>query len=141
MVDIFGSVALMCGLGFSGFVHWQTAIGMLIAFLLLSSESYLATYTLSHFQLSQGVFGPTEIRILLILGNLALLRSPYSTIFGRLATTCMPRPQPSSSHYCTTLCGICAIRGETAMTARHDFVNSCGSISPMVWSRCWETSP
>src|SRR5258705_7144132 len=43
MVDLFGSVALMCGLGFSGFVHWQTAIAMLIAFLLLSSESYLAT--------------------------------------------------------------------------------------------------
>ena len=82
MVDIFGSVALMCGLGFSGFVHWQTAIAMLIAFLLLSSESYLATYTLSHFQLSQGIFGPTEIRILLILGNLALLHSPYSTVFG-----------------------------------------------------------
>lgn len=82
MVDIFGSVALMCGLGFSGFVHWQTAIAMLIAFLLLSSESYLATYSLSCFQISQGIFGPTEIRILLILGNLALLRSPYSTVFG-----------------------------------------------------------
>jgi archaetidylinositol phosphate synthase len=81
-VDIFGSVALMCGLGFSGFVHWQTAIAMLVAFLLLSSESYLATYTLSRFQLSQGIFGPTEIRILLILGNLALLRSPYATVFG-----------------------------------------------------------
>jgi archaetidylinositol phosphate synthase len=82
MMDIFGSVALMCGLGFSGFLHWQTAIAMLIAFLLLSSECYLATYTLSRFQLSQGIFGPTEIRILLILGNLALLRNPYSTIFG-----------------------------------------------------------
>jgi archaetidylinositol phosphate synthase len=99
MVDIFGSVALMCGLGLSGFVHWQIAIGMLIAFLLLSSESYLATYTLSHFQLSQGIFGPTEIRILLIIGNLALLRSPYSTLFGHrmllfdvggtIATVCM----------------------------------------------------
>jgi archaetidylinositol phosphate synthase len=72
----------MCGLGLSGFLHWQTAIAMLIAFLLLSSESYLATYTLSRFELSQGIFGPTEIRILLIIGNLALLRSPYSTIFG-----------------------------------------------------------
>ena len=82
MVDIFGSVALMCGLGCSGFLHWQTAIAMLVAFLLLSSESYLATYTLSRFQLSQGIFGPTEIRILLIIGNLALLRSPYSTLFG-----------------------------------------------------------
>ncbi|MGB7546682.1 MAG: CDP-alcohol phosphatidyltransferase family protein [Terracidiphilus sp.] len=82
MVDIFGSIALMCGLGYSGFLHWQTAIAMLVAFLLLSSESYLATYTLSCFQLSQGIFGPTEIRILLIVGNLALLRSPYSTLFG-----------------------------------------------------------
>jgi hypothetical protein len=43
-----------------------TAMAMLIAFLLLSSESYLATYTLKCFELSQGIFGPTEIRILLI---------------------------------------------------------------------------
>jgi archaetidylinositol phosphate synthase len=82
MVDVFGSVALMCGLGCSGLLHWQTAIAMLVAFLLLSSESYLATYTLSCFELSQGLFGPTEIRILLIIGNVALLRSPYSTVFG-----------------------------------------------------------
>ena len=82
MVDVFGAVAMMCGLGFSGFVHWQVAIAMLVAFLLLSSESYLATYTLSRFELSQGIFGPTEIRILLVMGNLALLRSPYSTVLG-----------------------------------------------------------
>jgi len=82
MVDIFGATALMCGLGLSGFVHWPVAIAMLIAFLLLSAESYLATYTLSCFQMSNGIFGPTEIRILLIIGNLALLRSPYATIFG-----------------------------------------------------------
>jgi archaetidylinositol phosphate synthase len=82
MVDVIGTVALMCGLGLSGFLHWQIAMAMLVAFLVLSSESYLATYTLSRFQLSQGIFGPTEIRILLIIGNLALLRSPYSTVFG-----------------------------------------------------------
>jgi archaetidylinositol phosphate synthase len=82
MVDVLGATALMCGLGFSGLAHWQTAVAMLVAFLLLSSESYLATYTLSRFQLSQGIFGPTEIRILLIIGNLALLRSPYATVFG-----------------------------------------------------------
>ncbi len=81
-VDILGAVALMCGLGASGLLHWATAMAMLIAFLVLSSESYLATYTLSCFQLSQGIFGPTEIRILLVLGNLAALRSPYSTVFG-----------------------------------------------------------
>lgn len=82
MVDVLGSVALMCGLGFSGLLHWQTAVAMLVAFLVLSCESYLATYTLAHFQMSQGIFGPTEIRILLIVGNLVLLRSPYATVFG-----------------------------------------------------------
>ncbi len=82
IVDIFGAVALMCGLGYSGLLHWQIAAAMLVGFLLLSSESYLATYTLSCFQLSQGIFGPTEIRILLIVGNLALLHSEYAVLFG-----------------------------------------------------------
>ncbi len=82
IVDCFGAIALMGGLGCSGMLHWPVAIAMLLAFLLLSAESFLATYTLSRFQLSQGIFGPTEIRILLIIGNLALLRSPYATLFG-----------------------------------------------------------
>lgn len=82
IVDVLGSVALMCGLGCSGFLHWQTAAAMLVAFLVLSAESYLATYTLSRFELSQCIFGPTEIRLLLIAGNVALLRTPYSTLFG-----------------------------------------------------------
>ena len=82
MADLLGSMALMGGLGCSGFAHWLVAIAMLLAFLLLSSESYLATYTLGRFELSQGFFGPTELRLLLIFGNLALLRSPYATVFG-----------------------------------------------------------
>ena len=82
VVDMLGSVALMCGLGFSGVAHWPVAMAMLVAFLLLSGESYLATYTLSRFELSQGLFGPTEIRLLLIVGNLALLHSPYAHVFG-----------------------------------------------------------
>jgi phosphatidylglycerophosphate synthase len=82
VVDIFGALALLCGLGSSGMVHWQVAIAMLVGFLLLSGESYLATYTLGRFEMSQGFFGPTELRILLIAGNLELLRSPYATVLG-----------------------------------------------------------
>ncbi len=82
MVDVFGSVALMCGMGCSGLLHWQTAMAMLVAFLILSSESYLATHTLGRFQLSQGIFGPTEIRILMIVGIAAALRSPWATVLG-----------------------------------------------------------
>jgi archaetidylinositol phosphate synthase len=48
----------------------------LVAFLLLSIQSYLATYTLGQFQLSFWNFGPTELRILLAIGNLALFRWP-----------------------------------------------------------------
>lgn len=82
VVDIFGATALMTGLAFSGFVHWQIAAAMLIAFLLLSAESYLATHTLGTFEMSHGLFGPTEIRILLIAGNVELLRTPYAMMLG-----------------------------------------------------------
>lgn len=82
IVDIFGAVALMGGLACSGFLHWQTAVALLVAFLILAAESYLAAYSLSCFQLSQGIFGPTEIRILLIIGSFALLHSSYTTFLG-----------------------------------------------------------
>ena len=83
MVDTFGSAFLMCGLAASNYLHWQVAAGILVAFLVLSIETYLAAYTLSHFRLSHGLFGPTEIRILLMLGNIALIFRPYAHLFGR----------------------------------------------------------
>jgi len=76
MVDGFGSLALMGGLVLSGYMHPYIAIGLLIAFLLLSIQSYLATYTLGEFRLSFWSFGPTELRVLLAIGNLALFRWP-----------------------------------------------------------------
>jgi phosphatidylglycerophosphate synthase len=72
VVDILGALALIAGLGLSGFVHWSIAIAMLLCFYILSIESFLATYTLGQFHISHGLFGPTEIRILLIVGNIAL---------------------------------------------------------------------
>jgi hypothetical protein len=57
-------------------MHPYIAIGLLVAFLLLSIQSYLATYTLGEFQLSFWSFGPTELRILLSIGNVALLFRP-----------------------------------------------------------------
>ena len=82
MIDSFGAVALMSGLAASGYIHWQVSAGMLVAFLMLSIETYLTAYTLSDFRLSHGFFGPTEIRILLIAGSLAVLFSPRVHIFG-----------------------------------------------------------
>ena len=76
MIDSFGALALMGGLALSGYMHPLLPIGLLIAFLLLSIQSYLATYTLGEFQLSFWSFGPTELRILLAVGNVALLYWP-----------------------------------------------------------------
>jgi phosphatidylglycerophosphate synthase len=77
MIDSIGAVAMMGGLALSGYMHPAIAIGLLIAFLLLSIQSYLATYTLGEFHLSFWRFGPTELRILLAIGNLALLRGAW----------------------------------------------------------------
>jgi archaetidylinositol phosphate synthase len=74
MIDSIGAVAMMGGLALSGYMHPVIAIGLLIAFLLLSIQSYLATYTLGEFHLSLWRFGPTELRVLLAVGNLALFR-------------------------------------------------------------------
>jgi archaetidylinositol phosphate synthase len=76
MVDSFGALAMMGGLALSGYMHPYIAIGLLIAFLMLSIQSYLATYTLGEFRLSFWRFGPTELRMLLAIGNLALFRWP-----------------------------------------------------------------
>ncbi len=76
VIDSLGAMFLCVGLALSGYMHPGIAIGLLIAFLLLSIESYLATYTLGKFQMSHGKLGPTEIRILLIIGNVALLVRP-----------------------------------------------------------------
>src|SRR2546427_1365325 len=74
MLDSIGAVAMMGGLALSGYMHPVIAVGLLIGFLLLSIQSYLATYTIGEFHLSFWHCGPTELRILLAVGNLALFR-------------------------------------------------------------------
>lgn len=76
MLDGIGTVCLMGGLALSGYMHPWIAMGLLIAFLLLSIQSYLATYTMGEFHLSFWSFGPTELRLLLAIGNVALFRWP-----------------------------------------------------------------
>jgi len=76
MLDSIGAVALMGGLALSGYVSPAVAVSLLVLFLLLSIQSYLATYTLGEFQMSFWSLGPTELRVLLAIGNLALFWSP-----------------------------------------------------------------
>jgi archaetidylinositol phosphate synthase len=77
ILDSIGSVALMGGLALSGYMSPWIAMSLLVLFLLLSIQSYLATYTLGEFHMSFWSFGPTELRVLLAIGNLVLFRWAY----------------------------------------------------------------
>src|SRR2546425_9496913 len=82
VVDAFGALFLLGGLGLSGFMSERVALGLLIAYLMLSIEVYLATYTLGTFHISFWKFSPTELRILLAVGNLALVWHPNAHLAG-----------------------------------------------------------
>ena len=83
MADALGALALMAGLASSGYLHWPIAAGMLAGYYVLAIESYLATYTIGRFHLSHGLFGPTEIRILLAAGNAVVVAHPHAHMAGR----------------------------------------------------------
>ena len=81
MVDSFGALFVLGGLACSGLMSERVALALLIAFLLLSIDSYLAAYTRGRFQLSFWIFSPTELRILLAIGNVYAYMKP-SIHFG-----------------------------------------------------------
>jgi len=60
----------------------MVAAALLIAYFMLSIQAYLATYALGTFQLSYWKFSPTELRFLLVAGNIALLYRPMGNLFG-----------------------------------------------------------
>lgn len=82
IIDALGTFFLLAGIGLSGYMSERIAAGLLIVYFLLSIEVYLATYTLGAFHLSFWKFSPTELRLLLIIGNVALLRHPMANLFG-----------------------------------------------------------
>ncbi len=83
ITDAIGTFCLMGGLALSGYMTPYVALGLLIAYFLLSIEVYLTTYTIGAFHLSFWSFGPTELRILLCIGNLALFWRPVVRLAGR----------------------------------------------------------
>ena len=83
ILDAIGMSALMAGMAFSGYISPGVAAVFLIVYLLLSIEIYLATYSIGTFHLSYWNFGPTELRILLVIGNLVAMRRPDVAIAGQ----------------------------------------------------------
>ncbi len=82
IIDTFGTLFLLGGLACSGFMSERVAFGLLAVYYMLMINSNLAAYTIGRFQISYGLFGPTELRIVLAIGNIALIYHPYSTILG-----------------------------------------------------------
>ena len=76
VADAFGIAALLGGMALSGVMHPAIAAALLVSFLLLFVEVCLATYCVGRFQMSFWRLGPTELRLALIFGNLALLLRP-----------------------------------------------------------------
>jgi phosphatidylglycerophosphate synthase len=83
VVDAFNALFLLGGLALSGHMSYQIALGLLIAYLLLSIEVYLATYALGEFKISYFKMGPTELRIVLSIGTLVLLKKSVVHLLGR----------------------------------------------------------
>jgi archaetidylinositol phosphate synthase len=83
VLDAFGSVFVFGGLALSGYMSERIAVGLLVAYLLLSIEVYLTTHTIGKFHLSFAAFSPTELRLLLIAGNIALLYKPLVLLAGK----------------------------------------------------------
>jgi len=81
--DAFGTLFLVAGMALSGYMSPLVAAAVLVVYYLLSIQSYLATYCLGTFQLSYWKFGPTELRVLIAAGNVALFFRPEVSLFGR----------------------------------------------------------
>lgn len=83
VLDSLGVLFLLAGLGLSGFMTPIAAASVLGAYYLLSIEIYLTTAVRRTFRMGFGGFGPTELRIVLAAGTLALFDHAHLTIAGR----------------------------------------------------------
>jgi phosphatidylglycerophosphate synthase len=88
ILDSFGALFLIGGLGLSGYMTFSVAMALLIAYFLLSIELYLATYCVGVFRLSFSIWGPTELRIVLAGGTFILFWKPLVTIAGSTYFLC-----------------------------------------------------
>jgi phosphatidylglycerophosphate synthase len=82
VIDLAGTTALLVGLAFSGAMQPLLALGVLVAYLLVSGESYLATHSVGIFRMSFAGFGPTELRLVLAAGALKIADTPFVDVQG-----------------------------------------------------------
>ncbi len=80
VVDIAGAVALFGGMALSGAMQPVIALALLVAYIAAMAEVFLATHVTHVFRLASFGFGPTELRIVLAAGALALVGRPQVSV-------------------------------------------------------------
>lgn len=82
-LDTVGILLLLAGLGLSGYMSPLIATVLLAAYYMVSIEVYLATAVLHEFRMAFFKFGPTELRLVLAAGTIALYFQPTVVLAGR----------------------------------------------------------
>jgi len=72
IVDAFNTAIVGMGIGFTPFVRFDLALGVVIVYLVLSINVYLESNVFGVFKMAYGKIGPTEGRLMLILANTLL---------------------------------------------------------------------
>jgi archaetidylinositol phosphate synthase len=73
LVDAFATAAIGIGLGLSPHMLLAVGLAIVVAYLILSINTYLETHAFGVFTLGYGRFGPTEARLILIGVNTLLV--------------------------------------------------------------------
>ena len=82
VIDLAGTGMLFAGVAASGLMSPVIAILVVAAYYLVSAEAFLATHSRGLFKMAFAGIGPTELRILLAAGAVAVIDSPFVSPFG-----------------------------------------------------------
>jgi archaetidylinositol phosphate synthase len=82
VLDVAGTTFLFAGLMLGGHMAPVVATMLLAAYFAVMAEVFLATAARGEFRMSFMGVGPTELRLVLAAGALALMRDPHVTIAG-----------------------------------------------------------
>ena len=82
VIDLAGTALLFTGLAASGYMSPLIATLVVAAFFLVSAETYLATHARGIFKMAFIGVGPTELRILMAAGAVALIHTPTVDFLG-----------------------------------------------------------
>jgi phosphatidylglycerophosphate synthase len=83
VLDVAGVLFLFGGMAASVYMSPVVGLGLLVAYMMVSAESYLATHARGVFKMSFLRIGPTELRLLMAAGASRLIVDPTVSLFGR----------------------------------------------------------